>query len=124
MADSLNTIGLIATHLVNILPDVSPGISGNLVIIADLARQHVENYTGISIGSNSISNKFQPPILDFAKADIIDLINAQAGGEEIRLADLSISDSGEAMSADQYRTLGEIKLRALGKAYRVSQSLS
>ena len=55
---------------------------------------------------------------------MVDLINAQQGGEQIRLADLSISETGEAMSAEQYRQLGEIKLRALGRNVQVRQSLS
>jgi len=124
LANNLSTIGSIATHLINVFPGLPVGISGNLVIIADLARQHVENYTGVVIGSNGINDRFQPAILDFAKADIIDLFNAQAGGEQIRLGDLSISETGEAMSAEQYRILGEIKLRALGRNIQFRQSLS
>ena len=124
MADSLNGIGSIALHLFNVFPGLPAGISGNLILIADMARQHVENYTGIVIGSNSISDRYQPAIVDFAKADVIDLINAQAGGENISLSELSISETGEAMSAEAYRTLGEFKLRTLGKDYKISQSIT
>lgn len=121
---SLSTIGSIAIHLGEIFPGLPEGVSGNLVIISDMARQHVETYTGIVIGSNDISDRFQPAIVDFAKADVVDLINAQQGGEKIRLADLSISETGEAMSAEQYRGLAEIKLRALGRNIQFRQSLS
>lgn len=124
MAISLSTIGSIAVHLGSIFPGLPEGISGALIPISDMARQHVENYTGIIIGSNNISDRFQPAIVDFAKADVIDLINAQAGGEKIRLADLSISETGEAMSAEQYRTLGEMKIRVLGRNIQFRQSLS
>ncbi len=124
MAEDLSTTGSIATHLAEVFPDLPVGVSGNLVIISDLARQHVENFTGINIGSNSISDRFQPAILDFAKADVVDLFNAQAGGEKIRLAELSLEETGEEMSAEQYRLLGEMKLKALGKGYKFVQSLS
>lgn len=124
MADTLNTIGSIATFLANTLPDLSAGISGNLVPIVDMARQHVANYTGQTIGSNSINDKFQPAIIDFSRADIIDLVNAQAGGENISLEGLSISETGEQMSAEQYRVLGEMKLRSLGRSIQVVKSLS
>ena len=124
MANDLSTIGSIATHLVEVFPGLPDGVSGNLVIISDMARQHVENYTGKVIGSNDISDRFQPAIVDFAKADVVDLINAQQGGEKIRLADLSISETGEAMSAEQYRTLAEIKLTSLGRDIQFRQSLS
>ena len=124
MALSLSTIGSIATHLVDVFAGLPLGISGALLPIADMARQHVENYTGISIGSNDISDRYQPAIVDFAKADVVDLINAQQGGEQIKLADLSISETGEAMSAEQYRQLAEIKIRALGRNIQFRQSLS
>ena len=121
---SLSTVGSIAYHLFEIFPGLPDGVSGNLVIIADMARQHVENYTGTTIGSNSIDARYQPAIEFFAKADVVDLVNAQAGGESISLGDLSISETGDAMSSDAYRTLGEMALRTLGKAYRFDQALS
>jgi len=124
MADSLSTIGSIASHLAQVIDPLPAGVSGALIPIADLARQHIANYTGKVIGSNSISNEFQPAILDFAKADVVDLVNAQAGGEDIKLEGLSISESGEAMSAVQYRMLGEMKLKSLGRAVGFAKSLT
>lgn len=95
-----------------------------MLIITDTARQHVSNYTGITIGSTDIGDRYQPAIIDFAKADLIDLLNAQAGGERISLAELSIAETGEDLSAEQYRILGEMKLKVLGRAYQFGQSLS
>jgi hypothetical protein len=124
MAESLSTIGSIATHLVNTIVGLSAGISGNLLPIVDMARQHVSNYTGQNIGSNSISDKYQPAILDFSKADIIDLVNADSGGESISIEGLSIDNKGEGLSAEQYRLLGEMKLKSLGRSIQVVKSLS
>ena len=122
MANSLSTIGSIATHLAEVFEwEISPGISGNLVIISDAARQHVANFTGNSIGSNSISDTFQPAILDFAKADTVDLINATSS-TSIKLGELS-SEKG-ILSSQQYRLMAEMKLNALGKNYQFGQSLS
>ena len=122
MADSLSTIGSIATHLAEVFSgEISPGISGNLVIISDAARQHVANFTGNSIGSNSIGDTFQPAILDFAKADTVDLINTSQT-RKVKLGDLS-SEKG-ILSSDQYRMMGEMKLKALGRDYKFGQSLS
>ncbi|MCH7568496.1 MAG: hypothetical protein IIA87_03670 [Nanoarchaeota archaeon] len=125
MADTLSTIGSISNHLFTIFPDLPSGFSGLVLLeIADMARQHVANFTGQNIGSNGIGDSFQSAILDFAKADLIDLINAQQGGEEVKLGELSFKDTGEAISAEQYRMLGEMKLNALGKDYKVVQALS
>ena len=57
-------------------------------------------------------------------ADTVDLLLAQTGGEDIRLGELSVSESGEELSAQQYRILGELKLKVLGRAVNYARSLS
>ena len=121
---NLNSIGSMAEHLAENFPYMPSGVSGNLIEIVDMARQHVANFTGQTIGSNSIGATYQPAILDFSKADIVDLVNAQAGGERLRLADLSIDETGEDLSAEQYRMLGEMKLKSIGRKSRFARSLS
>ena len=113
MTDSLSTIGSIATFITNSIAGISAGVSGNMVIIADTARQHVANYTGDSIGSNNISDIYQPAIVDFAKADAIDMLVADQGGENISLAELKIMNNNDIMSGDAYRVMGESKLKSL-----------
>ncbi len=124
MASDLSTTGSIATHLAEVFNGLPAGVSGNLVLISDMARQHVANFTGADIGSNNIADRFQPSIVLYAKADTVDLINAQSGGEKIRLSELSLEESGEEISATEYRLLAEMALRNLGKDYKFSQSLS
>ena len=121
---SLETIGSIATFINESFNNISAGVSGNMIEIVDMARQHVANFVGEDIGSNNISPKFQSPIVDYAKADTIDFINAQAGGEIVRLAELSVSDTGEVMSAQQYRMLAESKLKSIGRGIGFLRALS
>lgn len=92
--------------------------------IVDMARQHVENYTDETIGSNSIAAKYQPAIVNFSKADTIDMVTGQEGGETIKLDVLSVSETGEQMSAKQWRSLADSQLRALGIKTRFARSLS
>lgn len=94
------------------------------MIISDMARQYIANYTGVDIGSNSIADRFQPAIVFFAKADTVDLFNAQAGGEKIRLAELSLEETGEEISAKEYRLLGEMALKNLGRDIKAVRVLS
>lgn len=124
MADSLISIGSIATFIANNLNYIPAGVSGNLPIIVDCARQHVASYVGETIGSNSIADPYQSPIVDFAMADTIDLILSQTGGENISLGELSVSETGEQLSSQQYRILGEMKLKAIGRRMRFARSLS
>ena len=120
---SLSTIGSIAIHIDEVL-NITSAVSGNMVAIADMARQHVSNFTGQTIGSQSIAAKFQPAIVNFAFADAIDMVSSQQGGEKIRLAELSIDDSSDIMSAKQYRMMGENALESLGRTYHISRSVS
>jgi hypothetical protein len=124
MAENLNSIGSIAVHILESFNNVPAGVSGNMIEIVDMARQHVANYVNETIGSNSISAEYQPPIVSYAKADVIDFVNAQAGGESIKLAELSISETGEEMSAKQWRMLAEGQLKAIGRGIKFAKSLS
>ena len=119
-----DTIGSIATFIVESFNNVPAGVSGNMIEIVDMARQHVANYCNATIGSNSIDAKYQPAIISFSKADVIDFVNAQAGGENISLAELSINETGEAMSAEQWRMLGENQLKAIGQRIHFARSIS
>jgi len=120
---ALSTIGSIAIHLDNTL-SLPAAISGNMVAIVDQSRQFIENYTGVNIGSNSIDKKYQPTILDFASADAIDLKQAQSGGEKLRLGELAIDDSGDTMNAKQFRLMGDMKLKSIGKKIQFAKSFS
>ena len=50
-------IGSIAIFILESFNNVPAGVSGNMIEIVDMARQHVENYCGNVIGSNSINIK-------------------------------------------------------------------
>src|SRR3990167_9549508 len=125
MADSLSTIGSIAHFIQTSFNSIPTGLSGvNLIALVDSNRQHVANYVGTDIGSNSISDQFQPPIVSLSKADVIDFVQAQAGGERVSLGELSFDESGEAMSSTSWRQLAERQLKAIGRKTRFIRSLS
>lgn len=111
----LSSCGSIAVHILETIPSISAGVSGNMIEIVDQWRQYIANYTGDVIDANSIAAKYQPAITNFAKAETIDLMIAQPGGESISLGELSINDSGDSTSAAQYRVMAEYNLKALGR---------
>jgi hypothetical protein len=148
---SLSTIGSIATHLSENYPNISAGISGNLVEIVDMARIEVQNFTGQSIGSNSIGEQFQSAILNYSKADLIDQVYAQAtsfttsgamvsvlaGGEKhVALEGLSIGQGTDVTvsalsalggltrdSAKQFRAMAEQSMKYIGRKVRFGKTL-
>lgn len=121
MADSLSTIGSISNYLAISFNNLPTGVSGVLPQLVDLSRQHVANFAGVNIGSNAIADIYQPSILDFAKADILDLISAQGG---MSLGELTFETNSIGLSATQFRMLGEMKLKALGRHVQAVRSLS
>jgi len=122
---SLSTIGSIANFIQTSFNNVPAGLSGaNLIALVDMNRQHVANYVGENIGSNSISAEFQPPIVSLSKADAIDFVQAQAGGEKISLGELSMEDSGETMSSNSWRKLAEDQLTSIGGKVSFTRVLS
>lgn len=96
----------------------------NLVAVVDMNRQHVANYIGESIGSNSIDPEFQPPIVNLSKADAIDFVQAQAGGEKLSLGELTIEETGEAQSSSFWRQLADSQLNEIGHKTQFAKSLS
>ncbi len=90
----------------------------------DMNRQHVANYVGEAIGSNNIADEFQPPIVNLSKADTIDFVQAQAGGEKLSLDELSIEETGEGMSSAFWRKLADAQLNEIGHLTQFAQSLS
>lgn len=119
---ALSTVGSIAIHLDKVL-SLPAVVSGNMVDIVDLQRQYVANYAGVTIGSNSIEAKYQPAIVDFASADAIDLKQAESGGDKLKLAELNIDDSGDTMNAKQFRLMGNLKLKSIGRKVHFVRSM-
>lgn len=111
---SLSTIGSIAIHILENFNNIPTGVSGNMNEIVDMNRQHVANFVGETIGSNAIAPEFQPPIVNFSKADTIDFVQAQAGGEKLSLGELSVEESGEEMSSKFWRDLADSQLKSIG----------
>lgn len=119
----LDTTGSIATYIAEIFDNLTDGVSGNLIDTVDLSRIHVENFTGVNIDPDAIAEKYQSAIVNFSKADTIDLTNAQAGGDDIKLAELSVSSTTETMSAAQYRLMGENSIKYIGRKIRFGKTL-
>lgn len=90
-----------------------------LVQIVDNARIRVENYTGISIGSTAIAEKYQPAILDFSRAEAMRYISIQGGDfGTITLGPFSMrkgQPSNITDAAIKFDEMGMQKLKELGR---------
>jgi hypothetical protein len=124
MADSLSTIGSIASYITTSLQGLPIGVSGNCVQMVDLARQYVAQFTGQSIGSNSIPENYQSAIVDFAMANVMSMVLSTQGGTDLALGELKVSDGGVVLTPEQYRLMGEMKLKLLGRHISFARVLS
>lgn len=124
MPTELTSIGSIATHIHELFPSMSSSLSGALLPIVDMNRAHVASFTGRTVPDDNISKEFQPPIVNLSKADLIELISSQEGGERLKLGELSTEEVGEQASAQSYRDIANSMLRAIGKNYQIVKSLS
>lgn len=123
MSTNLSSTSGIADFIYNSWT-IPTAISGALIDCVDAARSHVSNYTGEDIGTTGIADKYQPAIIDFARADIVNLFNLDASSNDLSIAELSVGKTDSVMSAEQYKMLGEMKLKALGRKIQYAKSLS
>ena len=114
---SLSGIGIFVHALV---PDVPSAISGTRMLeIIDRKREFVQQYTGTTIGSNAIEDKFQDPITLLSAAQVAKsmmLTGVDAGN--VRLGDFSISKgTGDNITtaANVFEQDGMQQLRLLGR---------
>jgi hypothetical protein len=121
MADSLSSIGFIAQFINSSFTNVPAGVSGNMVQFVDLARQYVSQFTGVSIGSNSIPENYQSAIVNLSMGMAIDAVASQGFAS---LSELTINGGQIPMSAQGYKNLGEMQLKVLGRHVGYARSLS
>lgn len=150
---SLSSIGSIANHINEsfVLP---LGISGNMIETVNMSLLDVSNYTGQTIGSNSIDPIYQSSIVNFSKAQAIQESFAWAstvatsGGavimtsgtsetDNLKLGELSLEAAAEAQTnslnylstlsketPNQFRQLAMDNLKNIGRKANFARSLS
>jgi hypothetical protein len=95
-------------------------LSGTPIItILDNQRIYIEQYTGQSVGSPVIAEKYQPAMLDLARAEIMQLLDLQGGDfSDVRIGDFSIKKGSNSNTSDAsayFKQMGEQKLKNLGR---------
>lgn len=117
---SIWNIGSLTTFVYGIVENIPAGISGNN--LNEIAYQQVlfaEQYTGDTIGSLAIAEKYQPALIDLTASEVINLMNLTGiDVSSISLGPLSVN-KGASSSTDttskRLKENGVEKLRILGK---------
>ena len=106
--------GSISLNIFNSISPLSNNLSGLISTIVDQNVFFVEQFTGDTIGTSSIAERYQLPITNLATANIIKLMAVQDGGvKSVSVGDLSTDNSNLMELAKQYQEMGNMQLKAL-----------
>lgn len=113
-------LGSVATDALILLENIPDSISGApLERVADRQRNKVQEYTGTSIGSNSIGIKYQEAILQLTIAKTAkDMMSIGADASQIKLGDFTVSKGSSSNLDVIYKNSTESakeELKCLGK---------
>ena len=114
-------LGSAATQVFSILDNIPTAISGaQLLNLIDKQRLYIERFTGDSIGSTAIAEKYQMALVYLSCGCVQDIVEAQgADAESISLGEFSIKKgTGSSGSAGaKWTTLAERELQELKPKY-------
>lgn len=121
---SLSGIGIFVHALVS---DVPSAISGTRMLeIIDRKREFVAQYTGTTIGSNAIEDKYQDPITLLSASMVLKgMLLTGIDAEEVRLGDLTVRKGiggNVAQGIKQFEEEGMTQLKLLGKKVTTYQA--
>ena len=111
-------LGSVGDQVYNSVDNIPTNISGLLPSISNGAMIRVQNYTGQTIGSQSIAEKYQPAITFFAISDTLLRLSTQgADVDTITLGDFSINKGSSTQDQAQLyeqRAMKEMQLLGFG----------
>lgn len=121
------SLGSVTDELHNIVENIPVAISGaTLVAMADRERFFMEQFTGQTIGSVSIAEKYQPALLDLTAGALLTYMQTiGADVSSISLGDFSESKGagGNLQTSGQAaRDRGMMALRELGRDVKYARS--
>lgn len=112
-------LGSVAAETLILLSDIPDNISGALPRIADRQREKVQNYTGTTIGSNSIGIKHQEAILQLTIAKTAkDMMSIGVDASQVKLGDFTVSKGSNSNLDTIYKNStesAEEELKHLGR---------
>lgn len=115
------SLGSVADRVYNRVENISTSISGQLVNIAFEQQLYAESYTGQTIGSVNIDDKYLPALVGLTTAQVLDAMQtAGANASSISVGDFTIQKGkggNLSSAADGIREDALRKLRMLGKTF-------
>ena len=91
-------------------------VSGVLFQVVNNAILTVENFTGDSLGTTSIADRYQPAVTHLATADVLKLMAVQDNGVQfVTIGDESVNNTNLKDMANMYSEMGLMDMKTLAK---------
>jgi hypothetical protein len=115
-------LGSISTRILNQIGSVPVSISGaemNAIVYDKVIM--IEQFTGLSVGSTAIADRFQPALFNLSMAGVLRAIDSQTGNvTSYSLDSFSISrDFGQNNLTNSFEQKGMDELKRLGRQFKV-----
>lgn len=122
------SLGSVREEVHTLVPSIPTSISGTPIErIADRQRLYMEQYTGQTIGSVGIAEKYQTPLLFLTCADVLEAMELQGSdAASISIGEFSINKGSSSNLADAkegYRRNGLDAMMNLGRKANFYQAL-
>jgi hypothetical protein len=111
--------GSIADSVYNSISPLASNLSGLILSTVNEKIYFIEQYTGYSVGTTAIEEKYQSCIEHLALAHIISLMAIQDNGvSEVRVDNMVVRNENLAIMAKSFEEDGMFKLRSLAKTVK------
>jgi hypothetical protein len=121
-------LGSAAAQINGLVENIPTSISGAVLLqLIDMQRVYIEQYTGLTVGSTAIEERFQLPLVNLSIAELLHAMQTQGvDGNSISLGDFSQSkgQGGNLSDASNtFRERGIEQLKNLGFRFSNYQAL-
>jgi hypothetical protein len=120
-------IGSVSDEIFNLVTDIPTSISGaTLKNIISRKLSYINTFLGTSIGSNSIDEQYQEPLINLSISQLMGFIDVQdTSSQNIKLGELSVGDSNstDLASADFFLNQGMEELKELKSRFGYFKAL-
>lgn len=120
---SIFNLGSVSTYCYNSVDNVPSSVSGVITEMVNQAMIRVQNWAGATIGSNTITEMYQPAIIAFTMSELCMRLQVQNGGIEQSSIEGLSATRNYARQAESWEKVGMDHLRRLGKAGGYYKSL-
>lgn len=114
-----------AMQIYGLVDGVPTNASGNnMLALIDRARVDVENFTGLTVGSPTVPDRFKPAVMNLALSHVYSAKAGFGGDREISIGDFSVSNrtNQSSLNATFYKEQALASMAVIGRSTRYGRT--